>query len=385
MADVVDGDSHFMEPLDLYQRYIDPAFRDRTLRLGQDPVSGKRAMLVDNKLMKLRDVEEVLGLLAAYGQKESGRNLSNFDRYIAYSADWQDMDARVRFMDDEGIGTQVIYPSLGIIWEGEVDDPALADALCRAYNRWAFELIAGHKDRLFPAAHISMRDPDAAVREMRRVAAMGARTVFVAAMPLKGRSFGHPDFEPIWAAAEELDLAIGLHLVSHRHYTGSDFYHEPKPGLMYFTMNLIQDPRQALTTMVVDGVFERFPRLRVGTIEAMVGWVGEWLERIDYRYRYMGHTSGMKRPVGEYFSRNIWISGDPEEKMFKYIVQFAGDDKFFIGSDYPHAEGFVHPVEKARQYLKDLPDESVSKILSKNARDFYHIQRPECGDVSTTD
>ena len=113
------------------------------------------------------------------------------------------MDARVQFMDDEGIGTQVIYPSLGIIWEGEVDDPALADALCRAYNRWAFELVAGHKDRLFPAAHISMRAPDAAVREMRRVAAMGARTVFVAAMPLKGRSFGHPDFEPIWAAAEE--------------------------------------------------------------------------------------------------------------------------------------------------------------------------------------
>ena len=59
--------------------------------------------------------------------------------------------------------------------------------------------------------------------------------------------------------------------------------------------------------------------------------------------------------------------------MFKYIVQFAGDDKFFIGSDYPHAEGFVHPVEKARQYLKDLPVSSVEKILSKNARDFYRI------------
>jgi predicted TIM-barrel fold metal-dependent hydrolase len=59
--------------------------------------------------------------------------------------------------------------------------------------------------------------------------------------------------------------------------------------------------------------------------------------------------------------------------MFKYIVQFAGDDKFFIGSDYPHAEGFVHPVEKARQHLKDLPAGSVEKILSKNARDFYRI------------
>jgi len=77
--------------------------------------------------------------------------------------------------------------------------------------------------------------------------------------------------------------------------------------------------------------------------------------------------------VYEYFARNIWISGDPEEKMFKYIVDFAGDDKFFIGSDYPHAEGFVHPVEKAREYLSTLSAGSIEKILSKNARDFYHI------------
>jgi predicted TIM-barrel fold metal-dependent hydrolase len=59
--------------------------------------------------------------------------------------------------------------------------------------------------------------------------------------------------------------------------------------------------------------------------------------------------------------------------MFPYIVQFAGDDRFFIGSDYPHAEGFVRPVEKARQQLASLPKASVDKILETNARNFYHI------------
>jgi uncharacterized protein len=373
MSKVVDGDSHFMEPLDLYERYIDPAFRDRTVRLATDAATGERTMIADNKPMKLRDVSELLGILSGYGQKEAGLTLSNFDRYTAFNADWQDMDARIRFLDAEDIDRQVIYPSLGIVWEGEVDDPSLADALCRAYNTWAFELVANHRDRLFPAAHISLRDPQMAVNEMRRVAKLGCRTAFVAAMPIKGKSFGHPDFDPVWRAAQDLDLAVGLHLVSHRHYTGSDFHHDPKPGLMYFTMSIIQDPRQALTTMVVDGVFERFPKLRVATVEAMAGWVGEWLERIDYRYKYMGHTSQMKRPIGEYFARNIWISGDPEEKMFKYIVQFAGDDKFFIGSDYPHAEGFVRPVEKARAHLRDLPAASIEKILCANARDFYRI------------
>jgi hypothetical protein len=249
----------FVEPLDLFERHVDPRFRDRAVRLARDPATGKRAMLVDDHPMKLRDVEEVLGILSGYGQKEAGGTISTFDRYMAYSADWQDMDARARFLDTEGIATQVVYPSLGIIWEGEVEDPQLADALCRAYNQWAFDLVAGHRERLFPAAHISLRDPALAVNELERVAKLGCRIAFVAAMPINGKSFGHPDFDSVWATAQDLDLPIGLHVVSHRRYMGSDFHREPKPGLMYFTMNLLQDPRQALLMMVVDGVLSVSP------------------------------------------------------------------------------------------------------------------------------
>jgi len=142
---------------------------------------------------------------------------------------------------------------------------------------------------------------------------------------------------------------------------------------MWVSMNVIQDPRIALATMVYDGVFERFQRLRVATIEGASGWVGEWLERFDYRYKYMRHTSRMKRSASEYFARNIWISADPEERMLPLMVQFAGDDKFFIGSDYPHAEGFVDPVRTARERLSSLPVESVDKVLCVNARTFYRI------------
>ncbi len=81
----------------------------------------------------------------------------------------------------------------------------------------------------------------------------------------------------------------------------------------------------------------------------------------------------MKRTAEEYFHRNIWVSGDPEERMFPYIVQFAGDERFFIGSDYPHAEGFLRPVEKARKQLAALPAASIDRILSANAREFYRI------------
>jgi predicted TIM-barrel fold metal-dependent hydrolase len=87
----------------------------------------------------------------------------------------------------------------------------------------------------------------------------------------------------------------------------------------------------------------------------------------------MKHTSRMKRSPTEYFAANIWVSGDPEERMFPIMVQFAGDDKFFIGSDYPHAEGFVDPVRKTRERLSSLAPESVEKILGTNARKFFRL------------
>ena len=131
----IDGDSHFMEPMDLFERYIDPAFRERTVRMASDPETGKAEMLADGKALRLRDVDQIMGILVGYGEKEQGLNIGNFDRYLGYSQQWQDMDARVRFLDEEGFAKQVLYPSLGIIWEGEVEDPALF-----ALASWQVEL-----------------------------------------------------------------------------------------------------------------------------------------------------------------------------------------------------------------------------------------------------
>jgi len=369
----IDADSHFVEPLDLFERRIDQRFRDRAYRVEKDPGTGKRRLLVDNKPLRLLDAEELLSAISGYGQKESGHNISNFDRDLPLSVEWQDMDERIKFLDQEGFAAQIIYPTVGLLWEAAVKDPALADALCRAYNTWALEICSAHRDRLIPAAHISLRDPDLAVRELNRVAKLGCHTVFVGAAPCDGKSLGDSMFDAVWAAAQDLDLGVGLHLVGHAHYPGSEYYRDRDPGFMWVSMNVIQDPRMALATMVYDGVFERFPKLRVATIEGASGWVGEWLERFDYRYKYMGSTSRMKRPASEYFARNIWVSADPEERMLPLMVQFAGDDKFFIGSDYPHAEGFVDPVRKTRERLASLPMKSVDKVLSANARNFYRI------------
>src|SRR5260370_30241987 len=139
-----------------------------------------------------------------------------------------------------------------------------------------------------------MRDAALAAQEMARVAKLGRRIIFVGAARIGGRSFGNPDFDPIWAAAEELDLAVCIHLVDHPNYTGSQWYRTDNPGFMYITMMNVQDPRIALTSMVYDGGFERFPRLRVGTIESMARCGGQWLQPVNHRYKYLEPTSPWK-------------------------------------------------------------------------------------------
>jgi len=373
MGRIIDADSHFLEPLDLWERYIEPRYRPRCLRFVRRPDKNRYMILVEENTRARFNVEDFLGVVAGFGQKEQGVGLGAFDLSEVFSPTLEDMGKRLQFLDQEGIESQFLYPSLGLLLDGIVEDPELAAAHCRAYNTWAVEVCAGYRERLFPVGHISLRHPPQAVRELERLAKEGVRAVFVGAMPVSGKSFGHPDFDTVWAAAQGLNLAVGIHLVVHPYYLGNEWYKEPNPGFMFVSMNVIQDPRMALTTMVYGGVFERFPRLRVATIESSSGWVAEWLDRLDYRYSYMGHTTPMKRPASEYFARNIWISADPEERTLPYMVELVGDDKFFIGSDYPHAEGFVRPVEKARRALARLPEASVNKILGDNAARFFGI------------
>ena len=344
------------------------------MHMEKDPSSGQRQMVVDGKPIRLgSEIDEMLSAVVGYGQKEDGHALNEFDQSLYTDGDWQNMDKRMQFLDVEGIDFQVLYPTLGLLWEGEVHDTQLAAAHCHAYNTWAFEMSAKYLDRLLPVAHISLRDPALAAQEIRRVKKLGARAVMVGSAPVDGKSFGHVDYDPVWAAAEDLNLAVSIHPVANKEYLGSAWYRHCNPGFMFISMNLIQDPRLSLTTMVYDGVFERFPALRAATVEAMGSWVGEWIERFDYRYQYMGHTSKMKRPIREYLARNLWVNADPSEKLLPHIVQFAGDDKFFVGSDYPHAEGFVDPVDTMRSLLSDLPEISVEKILGANAAAFYGI------------
>src|SRR5439155_18843540 len=122
-----------------------------------------------------------------------------------------DPRARLALLDHDGIAAALLYPSLGLQWEAEVPDADYALAHSRAYNRWIEDFCAGSRGRLVPIAHLSLGDPVAAAAELRRAVRAGARGGFLLPFTLSGIPHGHPTHDPLFAAAEELDVPIAIH------------------------------------------------------------------------------------------------------------------------------------------------------------------------------
>jgi predicted TIM-barrel fold metal-dependent hydrolase len=375
MAWIIDADAHFAEPMDLWLRYLEPKYRERAFYVERDPETGLQRVIVEGKVSPLEPPEffkNVLPLLIGFGQLE--RILEPDFTYESGIPAAYDAGERVKWLDAEGIDKQFIYPTWGLFWEGDIEDPELAAAHCRAYNNWLWEVCSPYANRLVPVAHISLRDVEGAVKELRRVTKLGMKAVFIGSRPFQGRSFGHPYYDPFWAEAQELAMPVGIHLVVWADYAGSAWYKRVATSkLMYSSMMTRVDTRLAFTTMIYDGVFERFPRLKVVLAETQSGWLAEWLDGIDHRYKYLGRLSGMKHSANEYFQRQVWVSVDPEERTLPATVELLGADKFFWGSDIPHAEGYPHPVEEAKKHLQSLPESAQRKILGENVAQLFGL------------
>ena len=185
----VDADGHILEPPDLWETYIDPAFRDRALRIVLDE-NGLEELLIDGRrsTMSRRGFPSTLG---AMGAPDLGAMQKDPARTYLSEAPFGSMhpQERVGLLDAEHIDTVILYTTVGLLWEAEVEDPALAQAYTTAYNRWICEFCAGER-RLVPTAHLSLSDPAAAAAELARAVGEGAKGGYVAPFTHDGRPLG---------------------------------------------------------------------------------------------------------------------------------------------------------------------------------------------------
>src|SRR5215469_3597004 len=204
---VVDADGHILEPLDLWDRYMDPNFRDRAPRVVKGE-SGKERLVIEEHTVG--SAQRGIGSIGAVGARQ-GVVAADTMEYKDGKPGGFDPHKRIPDMDADGIDAAFLYPSLGL-FSGAIHDPALAAAVCRAYNRWLADYCSSYPDRLFGVAMLPMQDVSLAIAEIRFTRKeLRFKGGFLRPNPYTNKMINHPDYEPFWAAAEDLDFSIGFH------------------------------------------------------------------------------------------------------------------------------------------------------------------------------
>src|SRR5882757_6768152 len=273
---VVDADGHILEPLDLWDKYMDPAFRDRAPRIVKE-ADGKERLVIEEQ--SLGSKERGIGAIGGVGARQ-GVVADDTMEYSQGKAGGFDPHARIPDMDADGIDAAFLYPSIGL-FSGAIHDPKLAAAVCRAYNRWLADYCGAYPDRLFGIAMLPMQDVDLAVAEMRFARKeLGFKAAFIRPNPYHGnKTINDTMYEPFWAAAEELDISVAFHegASAGMPQVGMDrFATRGAQHIVTHTLEMML----ACLAVIWGGVCERHAKVRIAFMESGGGWVAPWLDRM---------------------------------------------------------------------------------------------------------
>jgi predicted TIM-barrel fold metal-dependent hydrolase len=365
---VIDADGHVLEPVDIWDKYIDPAYRGLAPRLVVD-TDGRERLLIEGKVLGSQKGFGVIGAIGARDHEVPDATM----KYTDGRKGGFDPHARIPDMDLDGIDAAFLYPSVGL-FAGAIQDPGLAAAVCRAYNRWLADYCRPYPDRLFGVAMLPMQSIELAIAEMRYARTdLGMRAAFLRPNPYNGRMLHHPDYEIFWSAVEELDVAIGLHegASGGMPQVGVDRFETR--GARHIISHTLEMMLAAMS-VIWEGVCDRHPKVRIAFLESGGGWIAPWLDRMDRHFDDKGfNDSGLSLRPTELFRRNCWISFEPVEGSLSVLADYIGPHKILWATDYPHPDGFFPGAPKLIAGRPELSAETKRQILAGGARGFYKL------------
>jgi predicted TIM-barrel fold metal-dependent hydrolase len=294
------------------------------------------------------------------------------DEGLAQGVDPFTLAGVLRDADRESIDRVVFFPSVALGLPG-FTDLAFAAEFARLYNRWLADYCREAAGRAYGVAVLPIEDVGRSIALVREAKDLGLVAAMVPAV-LRERTLDHPDLEPFYAAVSEIGMPLGVH--------GAPGIHLPPLGshrfdnyLQVHSLSFPFDMMVATTALVLGGVLERHPRLRVGLFEAGVGWAPYFLDRLDEHVEKRGRlTPDCRRPPHEYVTRGqLFVSCEPGEPGARFAVETLGPDWILFASDYPHWDGeFPHATRPLRTRT-DLTPEVKARILGENARTFFAL------------
>lgn len=392
---IIDCDGHILEPPDLWEKYLEPKYRDRALRIrvGDD---GYEYLEIDNKRAKLLR-PGALGTMGGMGRNvDTARNLREQvargevrpedvralkpgpeQTYLKGAGfGTMDMKERLQLLDREGMVKALLYPTIGLLWEAELFDPELSGAYCRAYNRWIADFCRDSGGRLIPIAHLSLGDPAEAARELERAVKDGCKGAFVCPFTISRIPHGDPQHDAVFAAAQDLNVPFAIHPTFEPSEWGIHHrYDRFQWAAWYYDLFAGQGVQHAFGTFFQLGVFERFPRLRVVVLESQAGWIGYFLDRADaiYTGTTLGATVRLKEKPSYYFKRQCYISADPDERTIAAMMGIVGEDRFFWATDYPHPDHPANYLEELQEMIAPMSPSARHAVLGENVAKAYTL------------
>lgn len=275
----------------------------------------------------------------------------------------------LQFLDMTDTESSVLYPTLGLAY-GHVVYPDWAEVFAKAYNNWLSEKYLKFSPRFKGVALIPMQDVPSAVTELRRaVKELGMVGAMIPSNGLK-KHVSAKEFWPIYEEAERLDCVMAVHGGSYIDLGFNTFTVFPSTRALGMPFPLAI----AATGMISDGVFDRFPNMRVGFLEGGTSWIPLVIDRLEREVEYGGLN--LKRGPAEYFrSGKIFVGCEGNEKALSYSIERVGPDPFMFASDFPHEIAIGNCKEEIDEILEreDLKEEHKMSILGGNAKRFYKI------------
>jgi predicted TIM-barrel fold metal-dependent hydrolase len=386
-----DADNHYYEAEDAFTRHLDPKLGPRVIEWCQigkrkyHVIGGQVSRAVVNPTF---DPVSPAGAMAEYfrGNPSGKTPMEYLGRPEPIRACYRDRDARLATMDEHGLQKIWLFPTLGMIYEEPLKhDPEAVTFMFTAFNRWLEEDWGfAYQDRIFAGPYISLCDVDWAVKELEWALEHDARTIVMRPAPVHTANGvlppADPAFDPFWARVNEAGVTVVVHAgdsgYSLQGYApekgfSASFSGAFRPNLGALHIGIERAVYDFLGSIMVDKIFERFPNIRLASVENGSTFLGDLFKKMRGASNKMPGYFGTD-PV-ELFRTNVWINPFWEDDV-QETASLMGTDRVIFGSDWPHIEGMEHPLDYLAE-LKVFTDEERKQILLDNVTEL-NTRRP---------
>lgn len=379
-----DADSHVMETPEFFHPYADPPVRAKLRPVYVATVKPGEESFIDELARRHREPDYVEREADEIMLRKNWRATGSFLK-----------EDRGRALDLLGFASQLVFNTFlnkYLLRSEQGEDLDFAYGLARAHNRAMADFCAVDP-RLLAVGYVPLADFARARAMAAEALELGCKALMVPSACPNEHSPSHVGLDPVWATAEEAGVPVVFHVggggqLLHPSYFANglppvpDFHGGAENFRSVDYMAIPYPPMQTLATLLLDGVFDRFPRLKFGVIEQGASWLPGWMRTLDSAFEaFRKNEERLQRlslRPSELVRRQVRVTPYPAEDV-GWILENAGEEVCLFSSDYPHVEGGRHPLRRFEASLTGASERAKQRFYCDNFADLMGPALPDAG------